>query len=114
MEMRYILCYKQPWKCLSCCSICSICGNGSDDMNAVSRVGIKNRAAADTIDCDAVDQITARPLKMSANYAGKETDLMGLYRWIAEEANIASNRRRRPFWLQWYEDVGKRDMLSLK
>ena len=83
-------------------------------MNAIGGVGIENRATADAVDRYAVDQIAARPLKMCANDASEETDLMGLYRRRAKESNIASNGRRCPFWLQWYEAVGKRDMLSLK
>lgn len=72
MEVRNILSIKQTRQRDTSGSIGSICGNNSNDLNSVNCINTDNRATANAIDCDTINQISFTGFLPCANITGKE------------------------------------------
>src|SRR5437899_2564364 len=105
MKMRQISGDKKTGERLASGPVRPIRGNVTDDLNGVSCSGVDNRASANSVNSNAVDQIGF--VNSRANVSGEKAERVGFHSRITKPAHLNAQPKRVTGWEQWYTALWK-------
>ena len=103
VEMGDILSNQKSGKGVARRSIGLVCGNGSDDLDTISPVGVGNWPAADTIDGDPINQISLPVILSGRDVSVEETQSPRLDGGEAHPSDLASDANLPLTWEEGYK-----------
>ena len=112
MKVGDILCDGETRQGVASGSIAHVSGDGADKLNSVSIVGVDDRASADPVYRNPVDEIGM--VATSTNVARKEAEGAGGKTRIPEPSNLSSNVQGGATWEEWYKLLWKAKVSRLE
>src|ERR1700691_1394389 len=114
MKMRNVSSDGKAGKGLAGGSVTDVSGNRSDDLDTFSSAHIHDGAPTDSVDRDAINQVSVTPLLSSTDLSAKETQGSGGQRGKAKPADFSANRQRVTNWDEWYRILWQLKISRLK
>src|SRR5262245_37403244 len=102
MKMRDILSNQQSGESFTSSAVCLVCGHRANNADIIDAVGVDDRAAADSINSDAINQVGVSVVLPGADAAGEEAERVGFYRGESQPTNLNADSQRRLSWEEWY------------
>jgi len=107
MEMRDILSNQQSGERFTGSAVGLIRGYGAHNSDIINAVRVDDRPAADSIDSDAINQVSVSVVLPGADTAGKEAERVSFYRGESQPANFNTDSQGRLSWEEWYRLLWK-------
>ena len=93
MEVRNIPSDRKAGQCIASSSIAHIGRDRPDDLHSFGFGGINDRTSADTVDSNAINQVSVTPLLSSTDVSREETKCSGSERGETEPTNLGGAER---------------------
>lgn len=114
VEMGHILSNQEARKGVSSGPVGFVCRNCADNLNAISSVGVCDGSATDSIDGDAINQISLPVVLSGRNIPAKEAEGPRLDCGESHPSNLTANADLPLTWEEGYKLLWKRKIALLK
>ena len=104
MKVRYVLSNSESRQSITSLPVGAVGSNHTDNLNT-TRSAIQDGAAADAVDCNAVNQISASIMSSRTDVSGKEAECVRLNGRISKPANFSADAERSVNWSKLYETL---------
>ena len=107
MEMRNILGDSQAGQSLAGGPVGGVGADNANNLNSLCASEVQNRAAANPVNCNPVNQVSISKILPSTDVAGKETEIVRSNGGETEPADLRANIDALAHWEQCYGDLMK-------